>query len=68
MCIWNHKVESRGRKISNNMNLKANPTTKGRVDGGSIKLVALKDGGVVTCWWHEGLKGAEGGLGEEIKV
>jgi len=27
------------------MNLKANPTTEGRVDGGSIKLIAVKDGG-----------------------
>ncbi|KAK7373727.1 hypothetical protein VNO80_07143 [Phaseolus coccineus] len=42
---WFHEVEGRGRRISNGMNLKANPTTGGRDDGGSIKLVALKDGG-----------------------
>ncbi|KAL9276100.1 hypothetical protein ACSQ67_026356 [Phaseolus vulgaris] len=54
-------------RSSNNMNLKANPTTEGRVDGGSIKLVTLKDGGVATCWWHEGLKGAKEGWERKSK-
>jgi len=63
MCIWNHKVESRGRKISNNMNLKVNPTIKGRVDGGSIKFIALKDGGSGDMLVARGTKGGRRRVG-----
>ncbi|BAT88746.1 hypothetical protein VIGAN_05234600 [Vigna angularis var. angularis] len=71
-----HEVESRGRGNGGGLTVKTNPTAGGRVDGGSVGLVALGDGGsrdVVAARGTGGGGGgenrvAEGSVGEGIKV
>jgi len=71
-----HEVEGRGGRTGGGLNLKANPTAGGRVDGGSVGLVALRDGGSGDMVAARGAGGsrsgekrvAEGGLGEGIEV
>ncbi|KOM51880.1 hypothetical protein LR48_Vigan09g053900 [Vigna angularis] len=71
-----HEVESRGRGTDGGLTLKTNPTVGGRVDGGSVGLVALGDGGSHDVVAEQGTGGggggenrvAEGSVGEGIKV
>ncbi|KOM55747.1 hypothetical protein LR48_Vigan10g163900 [Vigna angularis] len=71
-----HEVESRGRGNGGGLTVKTNPTAGGRVDGGSVGLVALGDGGSHDVVAARGTRGGEGGekrvaegsVGEGIEV
>ncbi|KOM52021.1 hypothetical protein LR48_Vigan09g068000 [Vigna angularis] len=71
-----HEVESRGNGTDGGLTVKTNPTAGGRVDGGSVRLVVLGDGGIRDMVAARGTEGggggekrvAEGSVGEGIEV
>ncbi|KOM49759.1 hypothetical protein LR48_Vigan08g058600 [Vigna angularis] len=63
-----HEVESRGRGTGGGLPVKNNPTDGGKVDGGSVGLVALGDGGSHDVVATRGTGGGGGGGGGEKRV